>query len=43
MPYTMQLNLDYYTMTPEELEAKRVKAKEETRKRAKEKKVFHGE
>ncbi len=33
----MQLNLDYFTMTPEELEAKRVKAKEEARKRAEEK------
>jgi len=39
----MQLNLDYITMTKEELDAKRVKAKEEVRKRAEEKEKFHGE
>ena len=43
MLYNMQLNLDFYTMTAEELEAKRIKAKEEARKRDEEKKVFHGE
>ena len=43
MPYNVQLNLDFYTMTAEELEAKRIKAKEEARKRAEEKKEFHGE
>ena len=42
MPYNMQLNLAFYTLTEEELEAKRIKAKEEARKRAEEKKVFHG-
>ena len=43
MPYNMQLNLDYYTMTEEELEAKRSKAKEEARKRAEEKAERMGE
>ena len=37
MPYFQQLNFDLYTHTPEQLEAKRVKAKEEARKRADEK------
>jgi len=43
MPYNMQLNLDFYTMTAKELEGKRIKAKEAARKRAEEKKEFHGE
>ena len=43
MPYNMQLNLDYYTMTIEELEARCIKAKEEARQRAEEKKNWTGE
>jgi len=39
--YTL-LNLDYFTMTREQLEERRQKAKEESRKRAEEKKKFHG-
>jgi len=42
MPYNMQLNLDYYTLTAEELEARRIKAKQEARIRAEEKKKYHG-
>jgi len=38
----MQLNLDYYPMTAEELEARRVKAMQEARVRAEEKKKYHG-
>lgn len=42
MPYNMQLNLDYYTLTAEELEARRIKAKQEARIRVEEKKKHHG-
>jgi hypothetical protein len=42
-PYNMQLNLDFYTLTQEELEAKRIKAKEDSRKRAEEREKFQGE
>ena len=42
MPYNMQLNLDHYTFTAEELEAKRINAKEAAKKRAEEKKKFPG-
>ena len=42
-PYYKLLNLDLYTMTTEELEGKRIKAKEEARKRAEEKKQWAGE
>ena len=38
----MQLNLDYYTLTAEELEARSIKAKEKARKRAEDKKKYHG-
>ena len=43
MPYNMQLNLDHFTMTAEELEAKRIKAIEDARKRAEEKAERMGE
>ena len=42
MPYNMQLNLDFYIMTAEELEARRVKAMQEARVRAEEKNKYHG-
>jgi len=42
MPYNMQLNLDHFTMTADEQEAKLIKANEEARKRAEEKK-YHSE
>ena len=42
MSYYMQRNLDIYKMTPEELEARRIKAKEAAKKRAEEKKKYHG-
>ena len=43
MPYNMQLNLDEFRLTQEELEARRIKAKEEARKRAEKKKQWVGE
>ena len=39
-PYIL-LDLDYFIMTQEELDTKRIKAKEESEKRREEKKKFH--
>ena len=42
MPFFQQLNFDLYTLTPEQLEVKRINAKEASRKRAEDKKKYHG-
>ena len=41
-PYYKLLNLDHFTMTRKQLEERRIRAIEASRKRAEERKKYHG-